>query len=76
MAAELVGISKDGEKCTTFEDCVSLLEDGEDIDYDGVSGPIEFSDAGDPQTATIGVFQYGPDNTLSPLEYVERSISE
>lgn len=76
MAAELVGISKDGEKCTTFEDCVSLLEDGEDIDYDGVSGPIEFSDAGDPQTATIGVFQYGPDNTLSPLDYVERSISE
>lgn len=76
MAAELVGLSKDGEKCTTFEDCVSLLEDGEDIDYDGVSGPIEFSDAGDPQTATIGVFQYGPDNTLSPLDYVERSISE
>lgn len=76
MAAELVGISKDGEKCTSFEDCVSLLEDGEDIDYDGVSGPIEFSDAGDPQTATIGVFQYGPDNTLSPLEYVERSIAE
>ena len=74
MAAELVGISRDGTKCTSFEECVGLLEDGEDIDYDGLSGPIEFSDAGDPTTATIGVFEYGPDNTLTPVDYVERSI--
>jgi ABC-type branched-subunit amino acid transport system substrate-binding protein len=76
IAAELVGVSKDGTACTTFEECAALLEEDEDIDYNGASGPIEFSDAGDPQTATIGVFQYGPDNTLSPLEYIERSITE
>ncbi len=31
-------------------------------DYDGHSGPITFDENGDPTEATVGVFQYGPDN--------------
>jgi hypothetical protein len=58
---------KDGEKCTTFAECKELLEAGEDIDYDGVSGPIEFDDNGDPTKATIGIYEYGPDNK-NPLD--------
>jgi ABC-type branched-subunit amino acid transport system substrate-binding protein len=65
IAAELPGVTKDGEKCTTFADCVALLEDGQDIDYDGISGPIELSDAGDPTSAVVGIYTYGPDNTLT-----------
>jgi branched-chain amino acid transport system substrate-binding protein len=74
IASRLVDISKEGEKCTTFEECVGLLEDGEDIDYDGVSGPVEFSDVGDPTQATIGIYQYGPDNTYTNLEYREGQL--
>ena len=44
---------------------VALLEDGEDIDYDGVSGPIELSDKGDPTSAIVGIYTYGPDNKLT-----------
>ncbi|SED82113.1 ABC transporter substrate-binding protein [Jiangella alba] len=75
IADNLVEVSRGGTKCTAFQECVDLLADGEDIDYDGVSGPIEFTDAGDPETATIGVYQYGPDNTLTPLDFVERTMS-
>ena len=59
---------KGGEKCTTFADCPKLLAAGTDIDYDGVSGPIEFTDKGDPTEASIGIYQYGADNTYKYLE--------
>ena len=52
-------VCQGGEKCTTFKACVALLKAGKDIDYDGVSGPIEFNDNGDPTKATIGIYQYG-----------------
>ena len=74
IASRLVEISKEGTKCTTFEECAGLLEDGEDIDYDGASGPVEFSDVGDPTQATIGIYQYGPDNTYTNVEFREGQL--
>jgi branched-chain amino acid transport system substrate-binding protein len=68
IASKLEEVSKGGEKCTTFADCKKLLDAGTDIDYDGVSGPIEFNAAGDPTEATIGIYQYGPDNKYKFLE--------
>ena len=38
-AAEIVNVTKGGEKCSTYADCLALVEAGTDIDYDGVSGP-------------------------------------
>ena len=65
-----IKVSKDGEKCTTYKQCDALLKQGKDIDYDGVSGPVDLGDTGSPTKATIGIFQYGPDNTYHPLKYV------
>ncbi|MFI6707235.1 ABC transporter substrate-binding protein [Nonomuraea sp. NPDC050478] len=62
IAAKLAEVSKGGEKCDSFPTCVELLKAGKDIDYDGVSGPVEFNDAGDPAVATIGIYEYGDDN--------------
>jgi branched-chain amino acid transport system substrate-binding protein len=76
IASELVNVSREGEKCTTYEDCLSLLEDDEDIDYDGQSGPIEFSEAGDVTEATIGIYQYGPDNIYTNVDYRAGSLEE
>ncbi|PZG15674.1 ABC transporter substrate-binding protein [Nonomuraea aridisoli] len=77
IAGKLAEVSKGGEKCTNFKECVDLLKAGTDIDYDGVSGPIEFNDAGDPATATIGIYQYGDDNTypVKALEYRTGNIA-
>lgn len=66
VAAELPGVTKDGEKCDSFESCKALLDDDKDIDYDGISGPIELSDKGDPTSAIVGIYSYGPDNKLLP----------
>ena len=68
IAAKLVDVSKGGTKCKTFAECKSLLDAGTDIDYDGISGPIEFSDKGDPTEASIGIYQYNDDNTYKYLE--------
>lgn len=55
---EMNGITRDGEKCNSFADCKALLAEGRDIDYDGVSGPLDFTDAGEPGRATIEVYAY------------------
>ncbi|MCK2220930.1 ABC transporter substrate-binding protein [Actinomadura sp. ATCC 31491] len=62
IAGKLAEVSKGGEKCKSFKECADLLKAGKDVDYDGVSGPVEFDDNGDPAVATIGVYQYGDDN--------------
>jgi branched-chain amino acid transport system substrate-binding protein len=74
IAAQLPDVSREGEKCEDFKTCADLLADGTDIDYDGKSGPVEFSDKGDPTQATIGVYQYGPDNKYTNLEYVSGQL--
>ncbi|MEU8249203.1 ABC transporter substrate-binding protein [Nonomuraea sp. NPDC048916] len=77
IAAKLAEVSKGGEKCNNFKSCVDLLKAGKDIDYDGVSGPVEFNEAGDPAVATIGIYQYGADNKYATkaLEYRTGNIA-
>ncbi|MGW0802861.1 ABC transporter substrate-binding protein [Nonomuraea sp. NPDC002799] len=71
IAANLVDVSKTGTKCTAFKQCADLLKAGEDIDYDGVSGPVDFNDVGDPSVATIGVYQYGANNKFDAAKAIE-----
>ncbi|GAA2207035.1 ABC transporter substrate-binding protein [Nonomuraea monospora] len=71
IAGKLVEVSKGGTKCTGFKECADLLKAGSDIDYDGVSGPVDFNDVGDPSVATIGVYQYGPDNKFNAAKATE-----
>ncbi|MBT2228672.1 ABC transporter substrate-binding protein [Nonomuraea sp. NEAU-A123] len=77
IGAKLAEVSKGGEKCNNFKSCADLLKAGKDIDYDGVSGPVEFNDAGDPAVATIGIYEYGADNKYptKALEYRTGNIA-
>ena len=65
----------EGTECTTFAECRDLLDDGEDIDYQGASGDIDFDDNGDPTSATFEVFHFGDDG-YEILEYVDYSSEE
>lgn len=76
IAKELVSVSRDGTKCTTFKECKDLLADGEDIDYDGYSGPVDFLPNGDPGTAYIGIYQYKPDGTYEFVKASQGEITE
>ncbi|MHA7155965.1 ABC transporter substrate-binding protein [Arthrobacter sp. TMN-50] len=66
IAAELQGVSQEGEKCFDFAACVTLLREGGDIDYDGISGPISFDENGDPTEAFIGIYAFDGDNVPQP----------
>lgn len=69
IASHMVDVSRNGTECTSFEECAQLLQDGEDVDYNGASGPITFSPDGDITEASIGIYQYGEDNTYENVEY-------
>ncbi|MEJ3404397.1 ABC transporter substrate-binding protein [Rathayibacter sp. YIM 133350] len=64
---QVSGGSGKGEKVTSFEEGAKLLKEGKQIDYDGPSGPITLDKNGDPTEATIGIYQYGADNTYKRI---------
>ena len=72
IAAEINGVTKDGEKCTSFAECKALIAQGKNIDYDGLGGPYEFVDAGEPAAASFRIATYDGGETPNPEldEYV------
>jgi ABC-type branched-subunit amino acid transport system substrate-binding protein len=63
-ASEIVNVTKDGEQCSTYADCLALIQAGTDIDYEGVSGPTDMSGNGEPLIGSYAVLQMGADNQL------------
>jgi hypothetical protein len=76
IAKQLVPITNGTEVCNDYAGCIELLKAGKKIDYNGRSGAVNFWDAGDPTSASIGVYQFGADNTLQPeVTYMEGEIT-
>ena len=65
---QVSGGSGDGEKVDNFADAVALLTEGEQVDYDGQSGPITLDENGDPTEATVSIYEYGDDNKYTYLQ--------
>jgi len=65
-------ITTGGEECTAYKDCLALVKAGKDVDYNGVTGPLSFTDAGEPAKASFGILQFGTNNKLddAKTEYV------
>jgi len=63
-ASLINGITRDGEACTDFASCKTILDAGGDVDYDGFSGPGEFAGNGEPLQASYGLLQTGADNRI------------
>ncbi|MGH8894021.1 MAG: ABC transporter substrate-binding protein [Actinomycetes bacterium] len=74
LASAMQDVSAGGEQCSSYADCLALLQDDKDIDYQGVSGPVEFNDAGDPSQASVGIYEYGADNNNTYVEAKEGKI--
>jgi branched-chain amino acid transport system substrate-binding protein len=45
-APAMVEVGDGGEVCYTYADCLKLIREGKDIDYEGVTGPGLYSDGG------------------------------
>lgn len=55
-------------------DAIRALGKGQDIDYDGVSGPIDFDEAGDPSSAYFQVWTYGAGAILKVVGEVAATV--
>ncbi|CAN5872691.1 hypothetical protein BH24ACT15_BH24ACT15_03480 [soil metagenome] len=73
-ADNMGAVTGEGTTCTAFEECKGLLDDGEDIDYDGASGPMDFSDAGEPSVGTYDVKQFDENGDLNTDDTIESSL--
>jgi len=62
IAANIGTVTKDGTKCTTYADCLKLIDAGTDIDYDGAAGPLDFSPYGEPSAGTYDTYTYDKDD--------------
>ena len=49
VIAQVNSVTTGGQKCFGYGECAGLIVDGVDIDYDGVSGPLELDQVGDPR---------------------------
>jgi neutral amino acid transport system substrate-binding protein len=63
----------DGEECTTYEDCVKLLDAGKEIRYKGPSGIGPINDKNDPSSAFVGIYTFNAQNKNELTNSVEGS---
>ena len=52
FAPAINDITREGRPCSSYEECAQLILDGINIDYDGISGPLDFTDRGEPDRGT------------------------
>lgn len=64
VAANINGVTGGGDLCTSFEDCMAIIADGGNPDYDGPSGPQAFSAAGEPTEASFAILRYAADENV------------
>ena len=58
VAAEMAEVSASGVVCAEFADCIALLADNRNIDYEGPGGVVQIGAEGDPQRARFEVFSF------------------
>ncbi|TFC82302.1 amino acid ABC transporter substrate-binding protein [Cryobacterium cheniae] len=64
---QVSGGTGDGKEVTDFTAGAEALAAGDQVNYDGFSGPVTFDENGDPTEATIGVYEYIEDNTFKRI---------
>ncbi|MEJ7690995.1 MAG: ABC transporter substrate-binding protein [Nocardioidaceae bacterium] len=74
LAKEIINVSREGTACTTYAECLKLVKAGEDINYEGISGPVDLNDTGSVSKATIGIQLYGADNNYKQVDSVSGVI--
>lgn len=74
IQGKLRDVSAAPGKKITFEELdegIEALREGQDIDYEGASGPIDFDRQGDPTVGTYEVFEYGPKRDFSVTRQIQ-----
>lgn len=69
---EVAGPPGDQYDYTQMADAIQALRDGEDIDFQGVSGPLDLDENGDPTIGFYEVYSYDADGGFKVEEFVEQ----
>ncbi|HEY3894500.1 MAG TPA: ABC transporter substrate-binding protein [Pseudonocardiaceae bacterium] len=67
IASEINGITKDGEKCTTFRQCRDIIDSGGNPDYDGVTGTLDFTAAGERAVGSYAILKINAQNKIDDV---------
>lgn len=62
-APAMFEVTEEGTVCSTYQECLDLLREGEDIDYEGVTGPGNFTEGG-VNAVTPSVTVFNDDGTI------------
>lgn len=65
IQANMASVTKDGTECESYSDCLALIEGGQEIDYNGASGALDFVEAGEPGAGTYDVFTFQDDGSFA-----------
>mgnify|MGYP002737229599 CR=1 FL=1 len=71
----IADVTKDGEACASFAECKELLEAGEDIDYQGASGPLEI-EGPDPTFGRYAIAEFQEDGSLEVVGDEDVSLAD
>lgn len=64
FSAEINGVTRGGTKCSLYADCAELVMAGEDIDYEGAAGSLDFIEAGEPSVATFDILEFDAEGEI------------
>lgn len=68
IQSHMIDVTRDGDKCTLVADCLQMITDGADIDYDGAAGPLGFVEAGEPGAGAYDTWEFAADGSISVIE--------
>jgi len=59
VSKQINDVTRGGEVCKTFAECLPLAKAGKDLHYEGILGDISFTDKGEPAKGSYEILQYG-----------------
>ncbi len=74
MIEALATLTDGGAECGSYGECATLIDAGTDIDYVGVSGPLNLDAVGDPSVGTYLIAQFR-DGVLVPVSSQQVDIT-
>ena len=72
----IVDVTKGGVTCGSYDECAALLDEGKDVDYSGASGPLDFTEAGEPASGSYEIWTFTDEGDIASLETFESTLGE
>ncbi len=69
---KILDLTTGGTKCQTYKSCLDILKAGGDIDWDGASGPVNFTSKHEPDQGIYDVWAYDAEGKPNNVKGVDQ----